>query len=75
MSAAQLHAFESQFNQLSADDQRMLLDRLAADRRRKEAIRFQSELAAMAADPDIQREIRAIEEEFAATEQDGLENV
>jgi hypothetical protein len=34
---------------------------------------IQAQLAAMAADPDIQREIRAIEAEFAGTELDGLD--
>ncbi len=33
------------------------------------------ELAAMAADPDIQREVRAIEEEFGPAEADGLEEL
>jgi hypothetical protein len=32
-----------------------------------------SALAEMAADSEIQRELRAIEHEFAGTEQDGLE--
>lgn len=32
-----------------------------------------SDLAEMAADPDIQREIAAINEEFLVTEMDGLE--
>ncbi len=35
---------------------------------------IESELAAMAADPDIQREIATIEDEFAETEADGLTN-
>ena len=34
--------------------------------------RSKSELAAMASDPQIQRELRAINAEFAATESDGL---
>lgn len=33
---------------------------------------LESQLAAMAADPDIQREIRLIENEFTGTESDGL---
>ena len=34
---------------------------------------IQAQLAAMANDPDIQREIRRIEAEFSSTEGDGLE--
>ncbi len=75
MSTAQLHAFEAQFHQLSVDEQRLLLDRLTADHRQNNDVQWSVELAAMAADPDIQREVRAIEQEFADTEQDGLENV
>ena len=75
MSAAQLHEFEARFNQLSVDEQCMLLGRLAADHRQKHGSHWDAQLAAMAADPDIQRELRAIEQEFAETEQDGLENV
>ena len=33
----------------------------------------QSDIALMAADPQIQAELRAIEQEFAVTEADGLE--
>lgn len=35
---------------------------------------IQAQLAAMAADPDIQREIAQINMEFGATESDGLDN-
>lgn len=34
---------------------------------------IQAQLAAMAADPDIQREIKNIEAEFTITELDGLD--
>jgi hypothetical protein len=33
---------------------------------------FQDEFAAMASDPEIQREIRLIQDEFAGTDSDGL---
>ena len=36
------------------------------------AIDIENQLAAMAADPDVQREIKRIEMEFAGTESDGL---
>lgn len=35
---------------------------------------LEAQLIAMANDPDIQREIRAINEEFAVTDRDGLED-
>ena len=34
---------------------------------------WESELAAMAADPDVQRELREIRADFSGTEADGLE--
>ncbi len=36
---------------------------------------IQTQLAAMAKDPDIQREMRHIDDEFAPTESDGLDQV
>jgi len=36
---------------------------------------IEAQLEAMANDPEIQREIRAIQEEFAITELDGLNEV
>jgi hypothetical protein len=36
---------------------------------------FERSVEAMARDPQIQREIKAINEEFACTEMDGLENL
>jgi len=36
---------------------------------------WQSDIALMAADPQIQAELRAIEQEFAAAEADGLERI
>ena len=58
---------------LSLQDRIYLLEGVAATLRREicEAGR-EEELAAMAADPDIQREMRAIDREFRASEMDGL---
>ena len=74
----ELTTIETQISQLSRDDQLFLIERLAHRMREEstagEATR-ESELAAMAADPEIQREVRSIAEEFSATEGDGLENV
>jgi hypothetical protein len=40
-----------------------------------ERLALEAELDAMAADPDIQRELRQIEAEFAGTEMDGMEGL
>lgn len=42
--------------------------------RARSATSFEEELARMAEDPEIQRELRLIEAEFANTENDGLDN-
>jgi hypothetical protein len=75
MSATLLQEFTAKFKQLTLAEQQWLLDRLAADLRRNNVQKLEIELAAMAADPDIRRELRAIEEEFAHTESDGLESI
>jgi hypothetical protein len=53
------------------------LDRLAQDLRIATTAKadFAATLASMAADPDIQREIHEIEQDFAAAAEDGLENL
>jgi hypothetical protein len=75
MSLFILSQIEERIHQLSLTEQLWLIERLAqhlraqllAPQTREEA------LAAMAADPAIQREIQAIEEEFAPAAADGLE--
>ena len=70
-----LRELERQIGQLSAEEQLWLIERLARRLRRRnpdEQIALETELAEMAADADIQREMRAIEEEFRSTEGDGL---
>lgn len=68
---------ERQLDDLSQDEQLRLID-VVSRRLRSHAngsvpaIGF--DLEAMAADPEIQAEIRAIEREFSATEMDGLED-
>jgi hypothetical protein len=74
MNSVALETLESAISQLSLLEQVRLLERLA-QRVRKQTERQQSpddELAAMAADPSIQRELRQIEAEFSGTEMDGL---
>lgn len=72
-----LSEIEESIHQLSLDEQLRLMERLAQSIRshvfKQTDIEFQ--LAAMASDPEIQNELREIEEEFMAAETDGLEKV
>ncbi|HEX5084230.1 MAG TPA: hypothetical protein VFY40_19470 [Blastocatellia bacterium] len=74
MNTLSLESIESAINQLSFLEQVRLLERLAQRIRRQTERRqsIEDQLAAMAADPDIQRELRQIEAEFSVTEMDGL---
>jgi hypothetical protein len=72
-----LDELERRIEQLPIDEQLWLAERLL------HRVRLQGQgvrpdlaqgLAAMAADPEIQRELREIQDEFSATESDGLEN-
>lgn len=72
MDPSLLQEIEAKIGQLSVAEKRRLLDRLAEDLRRAAGAAFAAGLAPMAADPDIQRELRQIEDEFADTEEDGL---
>lgn len=68
---------ESEFARLSPEAQLSLLERLVHRVRLAVAGRqdaWEAELSAMAADPEMQRELRRINAEFNATEADGLEN-
>lgn len=66
---------EEQVAQLSADEQRLLLRRLTHKMRKDVSDRAERKrvMMEMAQDPDIQRELKAINEEFACTHMDGLE--
>ena len=78
MSSVALTEIERRLDELSLDEQVRLLERLATRVRQLTTAKndgVDAELAAMAADPDIQRELRAIEEEFRVTEADGLETL
>ncbi len=78
MSSVELVSIESKIAQLPKDDQLLLIERLAHRLRKADALDDQlleKELAAMAADPEIRRELAAINEEFAVSESDGLENL
>ena len=75
MSEFTLSQIEEGFSKLPISEQRGLIDRLV--RRVNEQTSNQNkdvddQLAQMAADPDIQREVQEIEQEFALTDSDGL---
>lgn len=76
MDSSVLERIEAEIKQLPFEQQVSLMERLA-HRIRESAIEpqrtFQNALTAMADDPDIQREIKKIEREFAGVEADGLE--
>ncbi len=75
MNLSVLSQVEGRIHQLSLAEQLWLIERLA-QRLRAQLITqnpFEDALAAMAADPEIQRELECIEEEFAPTAADGLE--
>jgi hypothetical protein len=73
-SQAALTELERTIQQLSHDERLWLLERLIQGLRRgSKSGDVDALLAQMAADPEIRRELAAIEAEFAPTEMDGLE--
>jgi hypothetical protein len=77
MSSPVLTEIEQRIDSLSLDEQMRLLEHLAQrirQARQDNPAPAADELAEMAADPDIQRELREIDEEFRVTEMDGLED-
>jgi hypothetical protein len=77
MHVSVLSQIEERITQLSVDEQLWLIERVAqrlrASMRTQRA--FEAQLVAMSADPDIQRELHQIDEEFAGTESDGLDTL
>ena len=74
--ATAVNDIEREFARLSPEAQLSLLERLVHHLRIKVAgdqQNWEADLAAMAADPEIQRELRRIDLEFSATETDGLQ--
>ena len=68
--------FEREFARLSPEAQLSLLERLVHRTRMSVSADrdgWEADLAAMAADPQIQRELSRINAEFGVTETDGLE--
>jgi hypothetical protein len=70
-----LSEIEAHIDELSVAEQLALLEYVAQRVRKNLGAQsnVENELALMAADPDIQRELREINEEFASMEADGLE--
>ncbi len=76
MNQPTLAQIEDSFTQLSVSEQLRLIERLVHrvhENTLKEREDVDNQLAQMAADPDIERELREIEREFAPAEFDGLE--
>jgi hypothetical protein len=70
MTGNYLLEIERAIHPLSADEKLWLLERIIQQLREPNTI----DLSEMAADPQIQAEIGAIEQEFALTEMDGLQS-
>ncbi|ODS31593.1 MAG: hypothetical protein SCARUB_03284 [Candidatus Scalindua rubra] len=78
MSSSVLSEIENKINQLSREEQLCLIEQLAHSLREstlKDQSILENQLVAMASDPEIQSELKKIDEEFALTESDGLEKV
>ena len=75
MSETLFRNIEQQVNALQYDEKLVLIERLVRALRQSQTPRtpFVQQMEAMAADPEIQREIALIDAEFAPTEMDGLE--
>ena len=75
MAVSPVNEIESQFARLPTESQLSLLERLVHHLRQNlEAPQesWEAELSAMAADPQMQRELSRIDSEFNAAEADGL---
>lgn len=75
MNPSTLSQIEERIYQLSFAEQLWLIERVA-QRIREQLVAqntVEQQLATMAADPEIQQELRRIEEEFAQVAADGLE--
>jgi hypothetical protein len=77
MKSTALQEIEKHLPALSAEENLWLIEQLVQHLRDRQHRQQQEEeaLDALAADPDIQREIREIAEEFAGTEEDGMEGL
>jgi hypothetical protein len=77
MATAVVSEIEREFARLSPEAQLLLLERLV--HRTRVAVAgndgWETDLAAMAADPELQREMRHVDAEFSVTESDGLQRL
>ena len=76
MSNSVVEQLEDGFKQLSASEQLRLIERFVHhvhEAMIKQSNNGDDELALMASDPEIQNELRRIEQEFSHAEADGLE--
>ncbi|MCE2435316.1 MAG: hypothetical protein J4F29_20705 [Candidatus Latescibacteria bacterium] len=71
-----LTELEESIRRLSLDEQLLLIERVSHRIRNDISgkTNIDAQLSKMAADPEIQKELREIEHEFSATEQDGLDD-
>lgn len=77
MSASSLfNELEENIRRLPLDDQLLLIERVSHRIRTDISGRMNidAQLSEMAADPEIQKELKEIEQEFSTTEQDGLDD-
>lgn len=74
---ATLAELQTEVEHLSLAEQMELMEVLLQSIRRRTlpSLVNETDLAAMAADPEIRRELSAIDAEFAVTEYDGLDRV
>ena len=71
-----LNELEKNISRLTLDEQLQLIERVN-HRIRADVVAktdLDAELSEMAADPEIQKELREIDNEFSATEADGLDD-
>lgn len=71
-----LNELEENIRRLPLDDQLLLIERVSHRIRTDISgkMDIDAQLSEMAADPEIQKELQEIEQEFSATEQDGLDD-
>ena len=71
-----LNELEENIRRLPLDDQLLLIERVSHRIRTdiSDKMDIDAQLSKMAADPEIQKELQDIEQEFTATEQDGLDD-
>ncbi len=76
MNRPRISRLEKEITRLPSEEQRWLVDRLTHRLRSSPRLAETNEnsLAAMAADSEVIRELRTIDEDFRATESDGLGN-